>query len=333
MGRLPKWRRVAFIPQITRFTPAGVPPESIREVYLSVEEAEAMRLKDLEGLEQEQCAESMRVSRPTFARVLGSARQKMADAVFNGKAIRIEGGNFEMAMRPFRCVQGHRWDVPFETLIAGPPRCCPTCSTPSIMPIHPLDSARTGADREKAAGNGQKSGVPERSGSGVPPIVSIVGKSKSGKTTLIEKLVPELKARGYRVATVKHSHHRLSFDEPGKDSWRHAQAGSDCVVIVSPDKVVLIIPNTGDLALDQITRFLGEDYDIILAEGFKRGDAPKIEVHRREVGPPLTSLANLMAIVTDEPLETRKRQFSLEDIKGLVDLLGKSFLKKKPDHG
>jgi len=137
MGRLPKWRRVVAIPRITYFTPAGVPPESVQEVCLSIEEAEAIHLKDLEGLEQEQCAESMRVSRPTFARILRSARQKMADAMLNGKAIRIEGGNFEMAMRPFRCLEGHKWDVPFEAMIAGTPRFCPKCNTPSITPIQP----------------------------------------------------------------------------------------------------------------------------------------------------------------------------------------------------
>jgi predicted DNA-binding protein (UPF0251 family) len=137
MGRLPNWRRVAFIPRITYFTPVGVPPGSAQEIRLSIEEAEAIRLKDLEGLEQEQCAQSMRVSRTTFARILGSARQKMADAMLNGRAIRIEGGNFEMAMRRFRCLNGHEWDIPFETMIAGPPELCPTCNTPSIMPIQP----------------------------------------------------------------------------------------------------------------------------------------------------------------------------------------------------
>jgi molybdopterin-guanine dinucleotide biosynthesis protein B len=161
----------------------------------------------------------------------------------------------------------------------------------------------------------------------MPPIVSIVGESKSGKTTLIEKLVPELKSRGYRVASVKHAVHGLTFDQPGKDSWRQAQAGSDAVAISSPDRLVLIRPTAGDLALDRIARLLGEDCDIILAEGFKQGSAPKIEVHRKEVGPPLGSVGKLMAIVTDEPLETKKRQFSFQDVKGLADLLEKGFLK------
>lgn len=97
MPRPPKCRRVAFLPNVTYFKPAGIPLRSLEEVRLSVEEAEAIRLKDLEGLEQEQGAEKMNISRPTFQRVLASAREKIADALLSGKAIRIEGGNFEVA--------------------------------------------------------------------------------------------------------------------------------------------------------------------------------------------------------------------------------------------
>lgn len=135
MPRPRKWRRVAFAPEVTYFKPAGIPLRVLQEVCLSVEEAEAIRLKDLEGLEQEDCARKMNVSRPTFQRVIGAARQKMADALLNGKAIRIEGGNFELALRRFRCFEGHEWDVPFEAMLAGPPRFCPTCNTPSVFPF------------------------------------------------------------------------------------------------------------------------------------------------------------------------------------------------------
>jgi molybdopterin-guanine dinucleotide biosynthesis protein B len=161
----------------------------------------------------------------------------------------------------------------------------------------------------------------------MPPVVSIVGRSKSGKTTFMEKLIGELKSRGYRVATIKHTPQGMTFDEPDKDSWRHIQAGSEATAITSPDKMVLIKPIAQDVTLGEIVRFFGEDYDIILAEGFKQDDAPKIEVHRKEVGPPLTSIRKLIAIVTDEPLETRTRQFSLQDIKGLADLLEEGFIK------
>lgn len=161
----------------------------------------------------------------------------------------------------------------------------------------------------------------------MPPIVSIVGKSKSGKTTLIEKLVRELKSRGYQVATIKHVHHSMTFDEKGKDSWRHIQAGSEATAVCSPDKFVLVKPVVKGVTLDEIASLLGEDYDIILTEGFKKGNAPKIEVHRRQVGSPFGDFRKLVAIVTDEPLETKTRQFSLEDVKGLADLLEKGFIK------
>jgi predicted DNA-binding protein (UPF0251 family) len=97
MSRPPKCRRVSFLPEANYFKPAGIPLRLLDEVILSVEEAEAIRLKDLEGLAQEQGAEKMNISRPTFQRILASARQKIADSLLNGKAIRIEGGNFEVA--------------------------------------------------------------------------------------------------------------------------------------------------------------------------------------------------------------------------------------------
>jgi molybdopterin-guanine dinucleotide biosynthesis protein B len=161
----------------------------------------------------------------------------------------------------------------------------------------------------------------------MPPIVSIVGKSESGKTTLMEKLITELKSRGYRVATVKHAPQESSFDEPGKDSWRHTQAGSEAAVVSTPDKLVLIKPLKKEASFEQITYLLGEDYDIILTEGFSQSDAPKIEVHRQQAGPLLPKVRKLVAIATDEPLETKTRQFSLDNVKDLADLLEKGFIQ------
>jgi len=161
----------------------------------------------------------------------------------------------------------------------------------------------------------------------MPPIVSIVGKSEAGKTTLIEKLIRELKARGYRVATIKHAPEGMSLDEPDKDSWRHTRAGSEATAVSSPDGMLLIKPVTREIGLDEVARFFGEDYDIILTEGFKQGSAPKIEVHRRQVGSPLSGVKKVIAIATDETLDTKARQFSLEDIKGLADLLEEGFIK------
>ena len=108
----------------------------LEEVCVSVEEAEAIRLKDIEKLDQEKCAERMDISRPTFQRVLGSARQKIADALLNGKAIRIEGGNYEIAMRRFRCVdEGHEWDISFEDAVNSDPPVCPECRSINTLPV------------------------------------------------------------------------------------------------------------------------------------------------------------------------------------------------------
>ena len=136
MPRPPKWRRVGFVPEVTYFKPAGVPLASLSEGCVSVEEAEAIRLRDVECLEQEECAKRMQISRPTFHRVLGSARRKLADALLHGKAIRIEGGNFAMATSRFQCGHdGYEWDVPFETMISSPPDACPLCNSDDIRPL------------------------------------------------------------------------------------------------------------------------------------------------------------------------------------------------------
>ena len=137
-GRPPLWRRVDSVPAVTYFKPAGVPLAALQEVQLSVEEAEAVRLKDIEELKQADCAQKMNISRTTFARILTSARRKMADALLSGKAIRIDGGNYQMALQGFRCKTGHEWNVSFEVMAKTPPQFCPTCSTPSILPVQPL---------------------------------------------------------------------------------------------------------------------------------------------------------------------------------------------------
>jgi predicted DNA-binding protein (UPF0251 family) len=139
LSRQPLWRRVDSLPKINSFKPAGVPLAQLQEIRISIEEAESIRLKDLEGLEQEECAQKMNISRSTFARILLSARQKIADALLNGKAIRIEGGNYELTRRSFRCGNGHEWEVPFEVMINRPPELCPTCNTANIMKMKSMN--------------------------------------------------------------------------------------------------------------------------------------------------------------------------------------------------
>lgn len=162
------------------------------------------------------------------------------------------------------------------------------------------------------------------------PIISIVGKSKTGKTTLLEKLIRELKSRGYRVASIKHHVHAFEIDQPGKDSWRHAQAGSDVVVIASPKQLAMIRRLDNELTIDQIAEMI-QDVDIILTEGYKRGDKPKIEVSRSERSRELLcTTEELVAVATDQPYaELPVPQFDLNDVKGLADLLERRFLHRE----
>jgi uncharacterized protein len=139
MPRPVKCRRVNFLPPVKYYKPVGVPIRNVEEVCLSIEEVESLRLKDLEGLEQVACAGEMNISRPTFHRVLNSAHHKIAEALFNGRAIRIEGGNFEIPPCHFRCLNGHEWDVPFKTAKNELPKVCPECQMPDIRCAHPFE--------------------------------------------------------------------------------------------------------------------------------------------------------------------------------------------------
>jgi len=136
MARPAKLRCIAQLPAIGCFRPVGIPASALQEVCLSLEEFESIRLRDLKGLEQEECAQQMRISRPTFHRILESARKKLADALINGKAIHIQGGNFELPRRLFRCGNdGHEWNVPFEAMAEKLPLSCPVCLSDNIQPI------------------------------------------------------------------------------------------------------------------------------------------------------------------------------------------------------
>ncbi len=143
MARPAKLRRVAQLPSVGFFRPVGIPANDLQGIRLSLEELESIRLKDLEGLEQEECARQMRISRPTFHRILESARKKLADALITGKAIQIEGGNFELAQRLFKCGNdGHEWNVPFEAMAQKLPLSCPKCLSGNIQRMPLFDRGR-----------------------------------------------------------------------------------------------------------------------------------------------------------------------------------------------
>ena len=161
-----------------------------------------------------------------------------------------------------------------------------------------------------------------------PPVVSVVGKSNVGKTTLVEKLLRELKRRHYKVATIKRDVHGFDVDRPGKDSWRHAQAGSDCVVISSHEKLAMIRKVDDELPIDEVVSLLPE-VDIVLTEGYRRQNKPKIEVSRREMGSDLLcNEEELICIATDQVHDLRVPQFDLEDAGGIVDLLETLYLRR-----
>jgi len=132
MPRPIKCRRVEFSPEVTYFKPAGIPLSVLDENIITVEEVEALRLKDLEGLEQEEGAERMNISRPTFQRILSSARKKITDAILNGKAMRIEGGNYELTPRRFQCANGHEWTLEVESLEDSTEQVCPVCHNTEV---------------------------------------------------------------------------------------------------------------------------------------------------------------------------------------------------------
>jgi predicted DNA-binding protein (UPF0251 family)/DNA-directed RNA polymerase subunit RPC12/RpoP len=136
MARPVKWRKIENIPSISYFIPSDQENKELPTNILKLEELEAVRLKDLEGLEQEECAERMEVSRPTFFRILSSAREKIADSLVNGKIIHIEGGNFTQNICPVTCLEcGKEWKESFEHMesIKSGDFACPSCGSTNIV--------------------------------------------------------------------------------------------------------------------------------------------------------------------------------------------------------
>jgi molybdopterin-guanine dinucleotide biosynthesis protein MobB len=166
------------------------------------------------------------------------------------------------------------------------------------------------------------------------PVITVIGKSGSGKTTLLEKLITELTQRGYRVATVKHhSHSDFEIDYPGKDSWRHARAGSLQVYIVAPNKIAFYRDLDHPVSLDNVTNDI-RDVDIILCEGYKHANKPTLVVVRAAnklelVGNPQT----WFAVAADTPLDVHVPQYNLNDYLGIADLIEERFLNRSNSLG
>ncbi len=158
------------------------------------------------------------------------------------------------------------------------------------------------------------------------PIISFVGNSGVGKTTLLEKLITILKARGYRVAAIKHDVHEFEVDYPGKDSWRLTAAGSDIVVLSSADKLALIERPAAERTLEELVAIVDDRVDIVLTEGYRGASAMKIEVSRSAHSHEITArLDDLLAIVTDAAFDYQVPQFGLEDAAGVADFIETRF--------
>lgn len=149
MPRPKKTRRVGFIPGVSRFRPLAVPLKNLPESKLTMDEVEALRLKDLLSFTQQEAASRMKVSRVTFQRILTSARKKVSDALINTKLIRMEGGDFRMIKEPqrkFKCEDcGYEWGAPFGTGKRGIEMECPKCKS---RIIHRIDIGGHGAGRQ-----------------------------------------------------------------------------------------------------------------------------------------------------------------------------------------
>ncbi|MBE0431420.1 MAG: molybdopterin-guanine dinucleotide biosynthesis protein B [Dehalococcoidia bacterium] len=161
------------------------------------------------------------------------------------------------------------------------------------------------------------------------PVVSIVGKSRSGKTLLMEQLITEFKRRGYRLAAVKHSRGGIDIDHPGKDTWKFAQAGSDAVLVSAPDRLAFMMNLDHDLGLEELLLMVGTGFDLILVEGFRKSSIPKIEVHRKELGDDLSCAPEeLSAVVADGSLNTSVVQFGRSDTTAIADFIENTFVLK-----
>jgi molybdopterin-guanine dinucleotide biosynthesis protein B/molybdopterin-guanine dinucleotide biosynthesis protein len=158
------------------------------------------------------------------------------------------------------------------------------------------------------------------------PAVSFVAKSGTGKTTLLEKVIADLKGRGYRIGVIKHDAHRFDIDHPGKDSHRLTAAGAATMLISSPEKLALVKQHAASPPIEELIRTYFGDVDLVLTEGFKKGGLPKIEIHRQERSPTLLCRGeehdpSLLAVCSDEPLDLDVPVLDLNDSSAVADFL------------
>ena len=155
-------------------------------------------------------------------------------------------------------------------------------------------------------------------------IYGVTGSKNCGKTGLMERLVAEVCARGLSVSTLKHAHHSTDVDQPGRDSYRHRQAGAHEVLLASPHRWALMqeLRDAPEPPLEELLTRLSP-VDLVLIEGYKSAPHPKIEAHRAETGKPLLSPANasIRAVAADSAVETALPRFDLDDTAAITDFI------------
>ena len=161
------------------------------------------------------------------------------------------------------------------------------------------------------------------------PILCFVGRSNSGKTTLIERLIPELVRAGYRVATVKHAGHGFDLDTEGKDSWRHKRAGASTVIVLSKGSLAMFSDVPEQIKVEEIRdRYLDHEIDLIIAEGWKSDGYPKVVVVRDQLGEVPVSPQGLLAVVSSDPVEVPVPRLHPDDVQALTELIIRHFPKR-----
>ncbi|WP_432821504.1 molybdopterin-guanine dinucleotide biosynthesis protein B [Trichloromonas sp.] len=156
--------------------------------------------------------------------------------------------------------------------------------------------------------------------------ISFVAKSGTGKTTLLENVIGELKSRGYRVGVIKHDAHQFDIDHPGKDSYRLTAAGADTMLISSPAKLALVKQHSASPSLDELLATYFTDVDLVVTEGFKKSGLPKIELHRKERSPTLICRGEendptLLAVASDDQLDLDVPLLDLNNPAAIVDFV------------
>lgn len=164
----------------------------------------------------------------------------------------------------------------------------------------------------------------------IPPVISLIGKANSGKTTFLEKLIPALNSLGIRVGTIKHHVHEFDMDRPGKDTWRHKKAGAAVVALSSPSGLGIIRDTERDLTLEELIEGYFDDVDLVITEGYKTGPAPKIEIFRTTVhNTPLERDHTWVAMISNTALDCDLPVFSIDDPEGVARFLISTLIASK----